>query len=234
MKKILAFNINADILKLFALFAMTVDHIGMVFGVWEWGGRILIGRSVLPIFVFLMVNHLSKNQNFDKYIGRLLLFGVLTGAVLNPFEPFYMPFNIFFTLLLPVVFLKMYKDIEKEITYFPARLILSSCLFFIFLSLASFTSYVWAGFLFVISFYQYVQKQDRFHLALLMATALILNWQTFALADLPWGISSMVWTFFLTRVTLDKNGKRFLRPWWLFYAYFPIHLYVLYSLKALL
>lgn len=87
------------LLKLFALLAMCLDHIGVVFGIGGWNlidfdlYRILrgIGRLAFPIFAFLLINGQLKSKNLNMYLSRLLLFTVISQI---PFTLAFYPVNL--------------------------------------------------------------------------------------------------------------------------------------------
>ena len=94
------------LLQWIALVVMTLDHYVMIFhDASHWIHY--LSRFVYPMFAYLVVyNYLYRTSNQLKYLGRLLLWGVIS-------QPFYswafdLPFyklNILFTLFLGLTFL---------------------------------------------------------------------------------------------------------------------------------
>ena len=69
-------------LKLIAIVTMLIDHIGLALFpdelIWRY-----IGRISFPIFAFLIVEGFVHTSNFKKYIGRILIFGILSEIPFN-------------------------------------------------------------------------------------------------------------------------------------------------------
>ena len=106
-------SINQDFLKILALISMTIDHISKVFSFPLSDIGVGIGRISFPIFGFLLMQHLYQKKIFTKYIKRLSFFAVLSFLLLYPFVKtmgymFVFPFNILFSFLVAVIFLKFY------------------------------------------------------------------------------------------------------------------------------
>lgn len=91
-----SFGIDGFWLKLLAIAAMTVDHIGCLFfpGV-AW--LRVIGRLTFPIMAFLIAEGYRHTHDLRRYEMRLFWFALISAV------PFYLAFgwagNVFFTLL---------------------------------------------------------------------------------------------------------------------------------------
>ena len=78
----------------------------------------LIGRLAFPIFCFLLVEGFVHTHDVKKYIGRLLLFGLVSEVPFDlaffrtPFAPGYQ--NVYWTLALGVLAMAGLKHFEKE------------------------------------------------------------------------------------------------------------------------
>jgi len=92
-----------DSLKIIGIIAMVIDHIGIMFFPQVSILRI-IGRLVLPIFAFGIVNGYKHTSNVDKYFWRIFWFGVLSQIpfMLSIGSP---TLNIMFSLSLGLLFL---------------------------------------------------------------------------------------------------------------------------------
>ena len=102
-------NLDTDLLKLIAIAAMLIDHIGGAFfpevGVFRW-----IGRLAFPIFCYCLTVGLLYTHDVRKYLTRLGIFALVS-------QPFYIlafhpvgefwanltNWNIFFTLFLSLL-----------------------------------------------------------------------------------------------------------------------------------
>ena len=106
---------NSLSLKIIAVVAMLADHIGFVFGrqLPEYATALrLFGRLAFPIFCFLIAEGYVKTSNVHKYALRLLTLAVLSEI---PFDmmsgvhsdvPVFINYNaqnVFFTLLLGLI-----------------------------------------------------------------------------------------------------------------------------------
>ena len=122
-------NLDTNFLKVIAIIAMLIDHIGGVFfpevGWFRW-----IGRLAFPIFCYCMTVGLLYTRNIKKYLFRLGLFAVIS-------QPFYVlafhphdfmaeftNWNIFFTLFLSL--LAMYGLKERKWWLFIAAFLVVS------------------------------------------------------------------------------------------------------------
>ncbi|MGM0379505.1 MAG: TraX family protein [Bacillota bacterium] len=110
-----------DLLKLFAMFTMLIDHIGYLF----FPNILLfrtIGRMAFPIFAYHLSIGYSKTSNLRNYIIRLFIFGLITYipySFFNPklkFNPFKL--NILFTLGISLIFIYLYDNAKKHFTLF--------------------------------------------------------------------------------------------------------------------
>lgn len=227
------FDCNQDILKILAVIAMTIDHIGcyLIKEPTLDNGYNLIGRIAFPIFSFLLMFHLSKRQIFKKYILRLGAFGILSSLVLYPF-PWSIQNNILFTFLLPVCILGAIKWIDEQ-SWSEKNLTLLLGVSFLLAGalLSTFLSYGLLGYLFLILLYFVLQrnrKKDILLYLMLLLSFLInfyFSWDSFVLA-----LVSGLTTIFLLFWNDAKKYPRLLPAWSLFYIYYPLHLWVIFML----
>lgn len=233
MKKIINIPINQDILKIIAILTMTIDHFGYIFTPSFETPLRLIGRLSFPIFVFLIAYNLSQKDLFKKYISRLSIFAVITSFILIPFKyqiGNVLPLNIFWTLLLGVLTIygtnKAYELQNKISKYLLIGYILC------FSALLSFlTDYEFFGVFYILSFYNWYKSKHLLFGILMLVFAFAMNLHISVLASVVATLTSLV---FLFPSAKSNKTKRFLKPWWLFYAYYPAHLAILYAIKLYL
>ena len=110
-------NLDTDLLKLVAILAMLIDHVGGAFfpevGPFRW-----IGRLAFPIFCYCMTVGLLYTRDVKRYLARLAAFAVIS-------QPFYVlafhphdwmldrnwvNWNIFFTLFLSLLAMVGFKE----------------------------------------------------------------------------------------------------------------------------
>ena len=125
------FSLSGTALKRIACLSMLLDHIGASLlenGLFKqgafWPGDVqldgvlrLVGRLAFPIFCFLLVEGFVHTHNVKGYLGRLVLFGLLSEV---PFDLafFRTPFdfsaqNVYWTLALGVLAMAGLKHFEK-------------------------------------------------------------------------------------------------------------------------
>jgi hypothetical protein len=79
-------GLTSNILKIIAITAMVVDHIGYYFAFLMineiYTTLRIIGRISMPIFVFLLVEGYFHTKNLKKYLIRMLSFAILTQLVI--------------------------------------------------------------------------------------------------------------------------------------------------------
>lgn len=225
-------------LKLFALTLMFADHIHYLFlfhdplpPAWlTW-----LGRLSAPIFVFLMVESFCHTQNRDAYRDRLLWGAVvmISGSVLLHWlyprsDGLLLTNNIFLTLGWGVLLLeKLSVYLQRQRTldsFYFAVLLFVGCLFteggLLLLPLA-------------LVFYTFRTK-PKWLIACYLFFCLIMlpgSWPFFSTDphnNVQWMMIFALPFFFL------YNGKRGLDCRWLFYLFYPLHLWFLYLVSAYL
>ncbi len=227
MKKI---QINQDWLKIYALVAMTIDHVAQYLpvpgAVYQ---RMFIGRTAFPIFAFLLMYHLCQKQIYEKYVNRLLFFGILTTVVLFPLQPDHR-LNIFFTFLFPVLTLWGWDQIRKENMNKIIGVIFAGIILMVMGFLSVFASYSVMGYFYLLCFYAYFCQSARIWILPLLVSGFLINWD----AQIGYGLVSLITTVFLLQVDMSARYPRLIKSWWLFYVYFPLHLIVILSVRYLL
>ena len=220
-------KINPDILKIFALITMTIDHICMIFfpDPANNANRI-IGRTAFPIFSFLLMYHLYKKKIFKKYTSRLLIFGLLTSLLLLPF--YSGELNILWTFLFPVLTLWIIENARKDVPWYLVVFIASFALC-IFGILSPLANYGFLGYLYLLAFWLYFEKPHAISVILLLILALFVN-KPMILG----GIVTVLTTSFMLCIDMDKKYPRLIKNKWFFYCYYPLHLLLLYSIRALI
>ena len=154
MKKIS--KINANILKIFAIIVMLIDHVGSYFV-----GRITpdvyyalrsIGRLAMPIFLYLIIQGFFYTKNIKKYIFRLFCLATITQCILlclglinQAFFPNYINreneyLGVLFSYTLSLILISMleYKTIIKKFNHlinFIIRVLVILVIIFIYLNI---------------------------------------------------------------------------------------------------
>lgn len=241
----------ASVLKWIALLTMLIDHIGAstlqyllhgskegtLYNVYD----ILrdIGRIAFPLYIFLLVEGLQHTRSKGKYLLRLFLFALISEV---PFDLafyrqtfFWHSQNVFFTLAIGLAMIWAMDCFEKEITklqntpgkkpspvafalyrsfLFIALIALGCCLAFLL-----YTDYNFVGILAI--FAAYLLRRNPIKAMAICCLTLLLSSprEIFALGS-------------LIPISL-YNGKRGRQPKYFFYAFYPVHLILLWLVYLL-
>lgn len=250
-------GITGSTLKLIAIISMLIDHTGAIILermlvargmdkvvdvatsmaffqdkgnlVLYWADMLLrlIGRLGFPIFCFLLVEGFLHTRNMKKYVGRLFLFALVSEV---PFDLGFMGVafgwghqNVFFTLLIGLLVLIGIRFAEEKKEWHIAVRVLLGVLFSAAGMAAAYflnTDYDLAGVLAIILMYLFRRKK-------MLGTGLAcLTLTVKTLMELP--------TFLVMIPIHLYNGKRGWNIKWLFYAFYPVHILLLYLIARFL
>ena len=216
-------GLSASVLKWIAVVTMLIDHFAAAV-YWQLDGkeyeiyRILryIGRIAFPIYCFLLVEGFFYTHNVKKYIGRCLVFALLSEIPFNMaiFGKVWYPQgqNVYFTLTLGLCALVVLDKIRKAGAQYDIWCILGQVVCIgVFACAGQFleVDYHWKGVLFIIMFYHCrdinIWVRD-------LVGALAFSYElTAPLAFIPIHL---------------YNGTRGKQLKYLFYAIYPVHLLV--------
>lgn len=238
-------GIDGSTLKLIAAFSMLADHTAAVL-VWNplnpqavtivpdmvagWNAswliylfmRYPIGRLAFPIYCFLLVEGFVRTRSIKKYALRMLLFALISEIPFNLalygeiWEPGRQ--NVFFTLFLGIVAMSGMQLAEQKFSYL-WQIQICRILWALVICLAAnliACDYGAKGILPVLVLY--LLRQDKKTQA--VAGSVVFAWEiTAPLAFIP---------------IYYYNGKRGLNLKYFFYAFYPVHLLILYVILRLL
>lgn len=229
-------GLSGSTLKWIAIIAMLIDHVAatilirriLVYGYTEEWYNVYevmraIGRVAFPIFCFLLVEGVVYTHNVYRYLSRMTLFAVLTEI------PFDLAFSgkiwygeyqsVMLTLLIGLAAMlgcHLAEQKWKE-NYLLQYVVFGICLF-IAMELAYLlkTDYAYKGVFSIMVFY-FFRNERKLQL---LAGAFTFIWEPWALAAFP--------------LLMVYNGQRGRRMKYFFYAFYPLHLMVLYFICYLL
>ena len=220
-------KINAFHLKIIAIIAMTINHLGQNFAPkfnpfwWEFTYQ-FIGKLTFPIMAYLLIEGYLHTKRFKNYVLRLALFGVLSilpyHYVLNKTGPIYIFNNILFTLTIGLLMLKLidtYPKYEKYIVFIASVLTFAS-------------DWNIFGILIIHSFYNKSFKQLTIITISMTVAQVALTGQLISLATL--GILMVI------PLLKAYNGQKgFFNKWikYGFYIYYPLHLSIIILLQVI-
>ena len=235
-------GLRKEVLQLLAVALMLSDHIWatyMSFGDW----MTYIGRMAFPIFAFFIAEGYYRTSDVRKYALRLLIFGIASEIPFNlfyssrAFNPYHQ--NVLFTLLLGLMAIYVADGLKKNFTAKNSAKALLWLLLIVIASVIGFVDYGLYGVATVFAF----GILRGFPLArLLQAVAMILiNVVFFEGQVIPTELFGQVYeipiqafaVFSLIPIWL-YGGKRYTKSKILqygFYAFYPLHMLVLYLIR---
>lgn len=228
-------GISADSLKWIALITMLIDHTGASilekipqYTTLDWVFPLdmalrLIGRIAFPIYCFLLVEGFYKTCSRKKYAFNLLIFALISEI---PFELSFMGgldigfHNVYWTLLLGMLLMITLETIKVRKPDKYNLLALLVLAVFAGIAQIAYTDYAAIGVILIFILYQ--TRDDRKRQSILGAVAMCYE------------ITAPI-SFILT---YNYNGQRKPRKYaytkYLFYAFYPIHLLLLYFVRLLI
>lgn len=219
-------------LKIIACISMFIDHIGAVL----FPNLIIlrmIGRIAFPIFAFLIARGYFYTKNVNKYLIRLLIFAfisempfdlVFSGKIIN-----FNSQNVFFTLFLGLLAINIYEKNRHKYSLESSnrkrsieQFFWMACIILIgILAILLKTDYNMFGILIIFAFHIYRDNFKRLYLVFLMITLLMFSTiQIFAVLALP--------------IIYYYNGKKGKNIKYIFYAFYPVHLLLIHSIKMII
>lgn len=244
-------GVSGSTLKIIAITAMLIDHIGAVIierimiannflsldftnaaGLSENAAKMLplvsvyfilriIGRLGFPIFCFLLIEGFVHTRNVWKYALRLLLFALVSEVPFDLalrssfFDLGYQ--NVFFTLffgLMAITFINMAQEKFKENNIVRLLLLVVISIFFMGMAFSLHTDYSLWGVLTIIAMYT-LRKNKTWEMAIGCAVLTVSSFIE-------------VFAFVLLLPIRKYNGERGLNLKYIFYAFYPVHLLILY------
>ena len=235
-------GLTSNMLRVIAVLLMLSDHIWATYmSLGNW--MTYIGRMAFPIFAFQIAEGFVHTSNFKKYALRLLGFAIITEIPFNlfyssrVFNPYHQ--NVLFTLLLGLLAIYVLDNLKKNFT---KKNIGRSLLWIALICVAAtlgFVDYGFLGMLTVVMFY--VLRDFPFAwLAQLVGMVLInivffeglvypveIFGKTFELPYQGFAVFSLIpiWLYG------GRKGKSSKVMQYGFYAFYPVHMLVLYLIK---
>lgn len=179
----------------------------------------MIGRLAFPIFCFLLVEGFYHTHNVKKYAGRLAIFAVITEI---PFDlafagtPFYFEYqSVMVTLLIGLLVLVGMSYFEKKEMNRVAAIICEILVIAVGIAVAILlkTDYSWSGIACIVVFYLLRSKKVLRGFTAIIPLAISSFMEIVAWIDIP--------------LIANYNGKRGWNVKYIFYAFYPVHLLIL-------
>lgn len=228
---------TAGQLKIIAMISMFVDHAALIL-LWQFGlmdpqsgggyflymAMRLIGRLAFPLYAFFLVEGFFHTRDRKRYAVRLGLLALISeipyNLMVNNSLAFPEEQN---TLLLLLIGLLVMMGMEM-VSGKPGSLV-SKCLIFLAGTSASILlkpDYALMGFLLIMIFYQW-RSMPEIRLAVGCAVVFVTYGDVF-------GVACWIAFFFINRYNGEKGRNLGYWP----YAFYPVHMLILYGLGVLL
>ena len=230
-------NLTSFQLKLIAIIAMTINHIGYIFSnefnnpIWEFS-YLFIGYLTFPIMAFFLIEGFYLTKNYYKYLSRIISFWIIS---IIPFAltldngKFNLFNNIFFVLSLGLIMIPL---LEKH-----KDVVLKFLIAFAFTFLTAILNSDWGLFGIPTIFAFYINKnhlinykvKSYFQIVVLLIILLVFG-------DIPKMLATtglLMVNPVLERYNYKKGfSNNFVK--YGFYLYYPLHLILLFIIKNLI
>ena len=228
---------SSFLLKIIACFTMLLCHIPFVYPQYSVP-LMYIGKISFPLYAFLISEGYVHTRNFSKYLTRLIVFGVISQIpayllfVGKSFNGLYL--NIFFTLALGLLGIRIYDKIKSKYVSIPVILLLA-----VIAELLKF-DYGAFGVLMIICFY--IFKRNKLNMVLSQMFLMFIlymkkmSYYTFSLFNLQYILFQLLFSVISLAIILTYNGKKGKSSGkikLMFYFFYPVHLIILDLLKFL-
>ncbi|MGX7149086.1 TraX family protein [Enterococcus ureasiticus] len=239
-------KLDAFHLKVIAIVAMLLNHIGSGFRLFEYSDQLFfftefIGKLTFPIMAYLLVEGFHYTRNIKKYAARLAFFWIISiypfhllHSSNTPFSPTELVNNIFFTLLMGLILITLYGKTKNIILHI---------LLVIAFSFATILSdWNLLGVLMIFGFYR-IQNADLKKIVppvytVLIFLSLMVIVYLVAPGSVPWyELIAPLGILGTIPLLLNYNGQRGYSPNWVkwgFYLFYPLHMIVLILIRGMM
>jgi hypothetical protein len=234
-------------LKILAIILMVIDHTGFLISgnpelAWLSVVMRIIGRLSFPIFAWLIATGCRNTRNINKYLLRLFIFAFISQVPFSLFQSMqaFNPYlNIFFTLSAGVLAIIFYERSGSKLMGYGFIFMLSAVAW-----LLNF-DYSFYGIWVIALLYIHYDNLKRAALLMLIPTAVLL---ALTYADYYAKVSGIVvfgtelvlnliqplamFAFILIAKYNGEQGSKRLK--YFFYAFYPLHLMLLWGMRLLI
>lgn len=211
-----------ELLKWLAVVLMTIDHVNKYLLAASQPWMFYLGRLAMPIFTAVLAYNLARPGAFDKglykrTLGRLMLFGIITTptyiAIGSTVENTFWPLNIMFLFasIVACIWLIDFGGIAAK-----------SLMVFIFIAAGFVAEYFWFGIGFGIAIWYYSKRPSWTAAIFAVLCCATLN----ILSNVYWSLLALPLLLLAHRVEFRVPRLRLA-----FYAYYPLHLAVIWSIQ---
>ena len=224
-------------LHIIAMIFMLCDHMWATILDYEW--LTCIGRIAFPIFAFLITEGYIHTSNINKYIKRMVIFAIITEIPFNlmvsasPIYPFHQ--NVLWTFVISLLTLK-YLNFDNTKNIFKSILII---ILAIIIATITMCDYFGAGVMMVVGFYIFRKSKFLQLLMMIYVNMILIKGYSY-----PIDIAGYTYYFPQQGFALLSlifiwlyNGKQGYHAKWFkifCYAFYPLHMLILYILTIVL
>lgn len=217
------------VIKIIACITMVFDHIKYAIPITENWITLYLGRVAFPLFAFLITEGYVHTSNLKKYIGRLIIFGLISQIPFMLFRTLvgeWKMLNIMFTLLLGLLAITAYDKISRKYISIPI------CIVLIILGEVLKVDYGWFGVALV--FVIYLCKKQKYVLPFAYTGLLVIFFYynkmlKFHPIYIKYFIGYLIPLIFI----MLYNGKQGKKVKYFFYAFYPVHMIILYLITLI-
>lgn len=208
---------------------MTIDHVGAVL-LPQYEILRVIGRLAFPIFCFLLIEGFCHTSNWKKYLSRLFLFAILSEVPFDLafYQTIYYPDiqNIFITLTLGLLLLKSISLVTGDaLNAIKLGTVWKEYGLLIFFAIAADLINADYGALGICMIYFFYVFRNN-----IVAQAISLGVLSAAMGGVQcYACLAMIPIFFYSKKIGNCKKLKYL-----FYAYYPFHLLILYVISQIL
>ena len=234
-----SFGLNSMALHILAMLLMLSDHLwGTVMHGNEW--MTCIGRMAFPIFAFMTAEGFFRTRNLKRYMGRLLVFALLSeipfnlmmsGSLIYPFHQ-----NVLWSFLISLSLMWVNEKAHTKRKWWLNLLTAAGTLLLGWLlGMISFVDYFQAGVLMTLAFYFFHGKK-WWHYAGQLLALIYINFymgglvyefemfgRTMSFPQQGFAVFALIpiWLYNGKKGTQSKAMK------WFNYAFYPVHMLIL-------
>lgn len=212
------FGINTFTLKMIAIVAMLIDHVGAVL-LPQYGILRIIGRIAFPIFTYTLVEGFIYTHDVKKYMMRMGILALISEipfdlAITGKFFEFGHQ-NVFFSLFLGLLMLYLMTKAPNELRSLLCVLVI------LFVARCLRVDYGYRGLLMIFWYYQYRNNNLMKILGIAFINVFLMG-------------GSQIYALFALIPILLHNGEQGPKCKKFFYGFYPIHLLVIYFINMIM
>lgn len=212
------FGINTFTLKMIAIVAMLIDHVGAVL-LPQYRILRIIGRIAFPIFTYTLVEGFIYTHDVKKYMMRMGILALISEipfdlAITGKFFEFGHQ-NVFFSLFLGLLMLYLMTKAPNELRSLLCVLVI------LFVARCLRVDYGYRGLLMIFWYYQYRNNNLMKILGIAFINVFLMG-------------GSQIYALFALIPILLHNGEQGPKCKKIFYGFYPIHLLVIYFINMIM